>query len=40
MFYELYNNQDFIRDLEPDITSVFDELGRRLGFLAGEGTGT
>ena len=40
MFYELYNNADFNRDLEPDITSVFHELGRRLGFLVGEGAGT
>ena len=37
MFYELYNNPDFTRGLESDITPVFHELGRRLGFLAGEG---
>jgi len=40
MFYELYNNSDFTRGLGPDIAPVFHELGRRLGFLAGEGEGT
>jgi len=40
MFYELYNNPDFTRGLGPDIAPVFHELGRRLGFLAGEGVGT
>ncbi|MBL7226011.1 MAG: DUF3536 domain-containing protein [Desulfobacteraceae bacterium] len=40
MFYELYNNPDFTRGLGPDIPPVFHELGRRLGFLAGEGAGT
>ncbi|MBW2202773.1 MAG: hypothetical protein JRF52_01415 [Deltaproteobacteria bacterium] len=38
MFYELYNNPDFTRGLGPDISPVFHELGRRLGFLAEEGS--
>ena len=33
LFYELYNNPDFTRGLETDISAVFHELGRRLGFL-------
>ncbi len=36
MFYDLCNNPDFTRGLGPDISPVFHELGRRLGFLAGE----
>ena len=40
MFYDLYNNPDFDRGLGVDIFPVFHELGRRLGFLAGEGAGT
>ena len=37
MFYEIYTNPDFSRGLGPDISPVFHELGRRLGFSAGEG---
>ena len=38
MFYELYSNHEFTRGLGPDLLPVFHELGRRLGFLAGEGS--
>ena len=37
MFYELYNNPDFTQGLGADISPVFHELGRRLGFLASAG---
>jgi len=36
IFYDLWNNSDFTRELGPDISPVFNELGRRLGFSAGE----
>lgn len=36
MFYDLYTNSDFTRGLGADISPVFHELGRLLGFLAGE----
>ena len=36
MFYDLYTNSDFTRGLGADISPIFHELGRRLGFLAGE----
>jgi len=36
IFYDLYTNSDFTRGLGADISPVFHELGRRLGFLAGE----
>ena len=36
MFYELYNNPNFMQGLESDIFPVFHELGRRLGFQAVE----
>ena len=38
MFYDLSNNPDFTRGLGFDISQVFHELGRRLGFLGGEGS--
>jgi hypothetical protein len=37
MFYDLYGNPDFARGIGVDILTVFHELGRRLGFLTGEG---
>jgi hypothetical protein len=36
MFYELYRNPQFTGTLSPDLSSVFYELGRRLGFLLEE----
>jgi len=38
MFYELYKNPDFTQGLDPHISRLFNELGRRLGFSAGEGS--
>jgi hypothetical protein len=37
MFYELYRNPEFTGTLAPELSSVFYELGRRLGFLLEEG---
>jgi hypothetical protein len=35
IFYDLYNDPEFTKRLNPEQTSIFDELGRRLGFLIG-----
>jgi hypothetical protein len=33
IFYEMFNNQKFIKDLHPDLFSSFQELGRQIGFM-------
>ncbi len=38
-FYDLYNNPEFTKILDPEQASTFDELGRRLGFLVEEEAG-
>jgi hypothetical protein len=35
-FYDLYNDPEFTKTLEPEQASTFKELGRRLGFLVGD----
>jgi alpha-amylase/alpha-mannosidase (GH57 family) len=37
-FYDLYTDTEFTKILEPEHASIFDELGRRLGFLIGDQT--
>jgi hypothetical protein len=37
-FYDLYTDTEFTKVLEPEHASIFDELGRRLGFLIGDQT--
>ena len=32
-FHDLYNNPEFTKSLDPEQASIFDELGKRLGFL-------
>ena len=39
-FYDLYTDPDFTKILDPENAAIFDELGRRLGFLIGEKTDT
>ncbi|MDY7035890.1 MAG: DUF3536 domain-containing protein, partial [Thermodesulfobacteriota bacterium] len=33
IFYDLHNDQDFTQNLDNDLSSAFDELGRKLGFI-------